>query len=145
MGPSQGIPPAATLVLPLLFAGGMSLVDTLDGLLMSYAYAQASDAGGRQLYNLTLTLASSLIAIGVGVIELLGCAQQRLELHGVVWDLVQSVNDNFEIVGYLVIGFFAVSMLGAVAALTCPRLGVCRPATLAVGVKLADGADIPQP
>ena len=42
MSPSQGIPPLCTLVLPLLFASGMSMVDTLDGLLMSWAYGFAA-------------------------------------------------------------------------------------------------------
>ena len=122
MGPSQGIPPAATLVLPLLFAGGMSLVDTMDGMLMSFAYgAAAAHPGGRQLYNLILTMASSLIAIGVGVVELLGCAQTRLELDGPFWDGVAFLNSHFEFCGYVVIGFFAISMLAALAAFTCPH------------------------
>lgn len=77
MSPSQGIPPAATLLLPLLFATGMSLVDTLDGLLMSWAYGFAAkggsgsgiSAGRRRLFNLYLTATSSLIALVVGALE----------------------------------------------------------------------------
>ena len=122
MGPSQGIPPAATLILPALFAGGMSLVDTMDGMLMSFAYgAAAAHPGGRQLYNLILTLASSFIAIFVGVVELLGCAQSRLGLEGGLWDGVAYLNAHFELCGYVVIGFFALSMLAALAALTWPQ------------------------
>ena len=111
MSPAQGIPPAATLILPLLFAGGMSLIDTVDGMVMSWAYGRAQAQGsGRQFYNLTLTVASSLIAIGVGVVELLGFAQDRLDLHGPFWSVVEAINDNFEYVGYFVICFFAVSI-----------------------------------
>ena len=122
MSPAQGIPPAATLILPLLFAGGMSLIDTVDGMVMSWAYGRAQAQGsGRQFYNLTLTVASSLIAIGVGVVELLGFAQDRLDLHGPFWSLVEAINDNFEYVGYFVICFFAVSMVMAFAAFACPR------------------------
>lgn len=145
MGPSQGIPPAATLVLPLLFASGMSLIDTLDGMIMSWAYGAASGgAGGRQLYNLILTVASSLIAIGIGIVELLGCAQARLDLQGPFWDVVALANANFEYVGYFVIGFFAISMLGALAAFTCPArlacLPVCEPPATADAEAEADDA-----
>ena len=112
MGPSQGIPAAATLVLPLLFAGGMSLVDTMDGMLMSFAYgAAAENPGGRMIYNLVLTIASSLIAIGIGMVELLGCVQSRLDVEGPFWDAVAYTNEHFELLGYVVIGFFALSMV----------------------------------
>jgi high-affinity nickel-transport protein len=122
MGPSQGIPPAATLVLPLLFAGGMSLVDTIDGMLMSFAYgAAAANPGERQLYNLVLTIASSFIAIFVGVVELLGCAQTRWELDGPFWDAIAFLNSHFEFCGYIVIAFFGLSMLAALAVFTCPH------------------------
>jgi high-affinity nickel-transport protein len=143
MGPSQGIPPYATLVLPVLFAGGMSLVDTIDGMVMSWAYkSAASDPAGRQVYNLTLTLASSVIAISVGVVELLGCAQEHLELHGAGWDAVAWLNDNFEYVGYFVIGFFAASMLAALCAYACPRrpaLSACAPSAAAAKLGAAVG------
>ena len=122
MAGGDGIPPAATLILPLLFAGGMSLVDTLDGMVMSFAYrAAAQTPGGRQVYNLILTIASSAIAISVGVIELFGCVQSALDLHGPLWDAVEAVNANFEYVGYFVIGFFAVSMFAALTTFACPR------------------------
>lgn len=135
MSGGAGIPPAATLILPLLFAGGMSLVDTLDGMIMSFAYHSAAQGhGGRQSYNLILTVASSVIAISVGVLELLGCAQVTLGLTGPLWDVVATINDNFEYVGYFVIGFFAVSMLGALAAFACPVVMRRAPADAAVAV-----------
>lgn len=126
MSPSQGIPPACTLVLPLLFASGMSMIDTLDGLLMSWAYGFAIKDGGagdvasgHRLFNLYLTAASSVIAIVVGVIEVLGCVQHaNEELQGPFWDVIASINDNFEYVGYGIIAFFGISTLAALAALT---------------------------
>lgn len=94
MSPGQGIPPLATLLLPLLFAGGMSLIDTLDGLLMSWAYGYATTTSGRVDYNSFLTVASSMIAIAVGGVELLGCIQSQLKLGGPFWSVVESINDN---------------------------------------------------
>mmetsp|Transcript_62493 Transcript_62493/g.103991 ORF Transcript_62493/g.103991 Transcript_62493/m.103991 type:complete len:390 (+) Transcript_62493:138-1307(+) len=122
MSPSQGIPPVCTLVLPLLFAGGMSMIDTLDGLLMSWAYGFAvkDDDGSRRLYNLYLTTTSSVIAIVVGLIELLGCVQHELVLEGPFWTAIAAINDNFEYVGYTIIGFFSVSAIAAIAAFTWP-------------------------
>ena len=118
MSPTQGIPAVATLILPLLFAGAMSLVDTLDGLMMYWAYGfAASNPGGRRWYNLYLTGVSSIVAVGVGGVEVLGCVQQLYQLHGPFWALITSINDNFEYVGYSIIGFFALSALVALVAL----------------------------
>ena len=122
MSPTNGIPPAATLVLPLLFAGAMSLVDTLDGLMMYWAYGFAvTNPGGRQLYNLYLTAVSSLIAVAVGSIELLGCLQRQLALEGAFWEGVELLNDNFEYVGYAIISFFALSAAAALVHARCSR------------------------
>ena len=57
-----------------------------------------------------------MIAISIGTIEVLGCLQEELGLEGGIWDGVETINDNFEYVGYTIIGFFAIS--GAVAAAT---------------------------
>jgi len=122
LSPTNGIPPAATLVLPLLFAGAMSLVDTLDGLMMYWAYGFAvTNPGGRQLYNLYLTAVSSLIAVAVGTIELLGCLQRQLALEGGFWEGVERLNNNFEYVGYAIIGFFALSAAAALAHARCSQ------------------------
>ena len=117
------MPAAATLVLPLLFAGAMSLVDTLDGLMMYWAYGFAVEGapGGRQFYNLYLTAVSSLVAIGVGGVEVLGCVQHIYDLDGPFWQAIVLINDNFEYVGYSIIAFFALSALGALLTLRCRR------------------------
>ena len=127
MSPAQGIPPSATLILPLLFASGMSLIDTLDGLLMSWAYGSAAnkeaagEASSRLSFSLFLTISSSAIAIGIGVVELLGVAQHQLKLRGPFWQAVASVNDHFEVIGYSIIAFFVVSLLAAAVAWRCCR------------------------
>lgn len=116
MAPSEGTPMLCTLLLPALFAAGMSLIDTIDGVMMFWAYAwSSSQPGGRDCYNLFLALASSAIAIGIGVIEVVGCLQHELELEGGFWDGIEFINDNFEYVGYSIILFFALSGTVAVS------------------------------
>ena len=65
MSPAQGIPPACTLVLPLLFASGMALVDSLNAVLMAWAYEWAADNGPmhRLYFSLFLTCASAALAL----------------------------------------------------------------------------------
>lgn len=109
----------------------MSLLDTLDGLLMSWAYGfAASSRDGRQILNVFLTGASSAIAIIIGLVELLGCVQHELALDGPFWSAIEAANDNFELVGYAVIAFFAVSIITALVAISWPNLmGSCAPET----------------
>ena len=114
MAPSAGTPSACVLLLPLLFAAGMSLIDTIDGVMMFWAYSiSASQPGGRDCYNLFLTAVSSVIAIGIGVLELLGCLQHELRYEGPFWRVIEDINDNFEYVGYTIIAFFALSATAA--------------------------------
>jgi len=66
------VPFLAVLSLPLLFAAGMSLMDTADGAFMSHAYTWAFSNPVRKVYyNLTVTTLSVLVALGVGSVELL--------------------------------------------------------------------------
>jgi len=114
--PSTQTPTACALLLPALFAAGMSLIDTIDGVMMFWAYSwSASQPGGRECYNLFLTSVSSIIAIIIGIIEVLGCIQHELQLDGTFWEGIEAINDNFEYVGYSIIGFFAVSAAAAAA------------------------------
>jgi len=114
MAPSSETPTFCALLLPALFAAGMSLIDTIDGVMMFWAYSwSASQPGGRDCYNLFLTSVSSAIAIGIGTVEVLGCLQHELHKEGVFWDAIQAINDNFEYVGYSIILFFALSGLAA--------------------------------
>ena len=68
---SQGLSWAAILSLPLLFAAGMTLLDTLDGVAMTHAYAWAlHDPGKKRAYNLLVTGLSGVIALVIGVVTL---------------------------------------------------------------------------
>jgi high-affinity nickel-transport protein len=70
---SQGVPVGAILVFPVLFAAGMSLVDTLDGLVMLRVYDWAFITPRRKLaYNMGITLVSVVLAGAIGGVEAAG-------------------------------------------------------------------------
>ena len=98
------------LVFPALFTAGMSLVDTTDGILMLGAYGWAFMKPIRKLYyNLTITAVSVVVAVLVGGIETLGLIGNTFKLEGSFWDVIGSLNDNFGVLGYVIIGVFAAS------------------------------------
>ena len=109
---ARGVSMWAILVFPLLFTVGMALVDTLDGILMLGAYGWAFVRPLRKLYyNITITSVSVLIALLVGGIEALGLIGDELRLQGGFWAFIGSVNDNFGLLGYGIIGVFILSWL----------------------------------
>ena len=98
------------LIFPALFAAGMTLVDTTDGVLMLGAYGWAYRNPVRKLfYNLTITSVSVLVALVVGGIETLGLIGGQLQLHGAFWDTISDLNDNFGALGYGIVALFVVS------------------------------------
>lgn len=102
------MPAGYVLVLPVLFAAGMSLIDTSDGVLMLYAYDWAFRYPVRKVYyNLIVTATSVVIAFVIGTVEWLQMIGTRLSLHGVVWKWIASL--NFGVVGYVVIGVLVMS------------------------------------
>src|SRR5205085_551985 len=69
------VPLLAVLSLPVLFAAGMSLMDTADGAFMSHAYGWAFSNPVRKVYyNLTVTSLSVAVALAVGAVEVLQVA-----------------------------------------------------------------------
>jgi high-affinity nickel-transport protein len=66
-------------------------------------------------YNLTITLVSVLAALVVGGIEALGMLSGQLHLTGAFWDVIGMLNDNFGMLGYLIIALFLLSWLVAAA------------------------------
>ncbi|HWA79123.1 MAG TPA: HoxN/HupN/NixA family nickel/cobalt transporter [Acetobacteraceae bacterium] len=100
------------LTFPLLFAAGMSFVDTTDGIMMLGAYGWAFVKPIRKLYyNLTITLVSVVVALVVGGIEGLGLIGDEFNLKGWFWDQIGTLNDNFGFLGYVIIGIFVLSWL----------------------------------
>jgi nickel/cobalt transporter (NiCoT) family protein len=109
-----GLPWYAILCLPLLFAAGMSLLDTIDGAFMSFAYGWAFARPIRKVfYNMTVTGLSVAVALVIGSIELLAVLADRLGLTGGIWDVVAGLDLN--LVGYAIVGLFVVTWATALA------------------------------
>ena len=61
------LPWYAILTLPVLFAAGMSLLDTIDGCFMNFAYGWAFSKPVRKVYyNITITGLSVAVALVIG-------------------------------------------------------------------------------
>jgi high-affinity nickel-transport protein len=102
---ASGLPFYAIICLPILFAAGMTLFDTIDGAFMNFAYGWAFSKPIRKIfYNLTVTGLSVAVALGIGSIELLTVLAQKLSLSGGMWDVVVGLDLNS--VGYVVVGLF---------------------------------------
>jgi len=109
-GASHGLSLWSILIFPVLFAAGMSLIDTTDNILMLGAYGWAFVKPIRKLYyNLTITSVSVVVALAVGGIEALGLAADQLHLSGSFWSFVGHLNANFGMLGYAIIGIFVLS------------------------------------
>ncbi|WP_446042078.1 HoxN/HupN/NixA family nickel/cobalt transporter [Streptomyces sp. SID1121] len=113
-GAASGLPWYAILCLPVLFAAGMSLLDTIDGSFMNVAYGWAFAEPVRKVYyNLTITGLSVAVALIIGTVELLGLLAEKLGLHGAFWDWVSGLDLN--IVGLVIVGLFFATWLLAMA------------------------------
>jgi high-affinity nickel-transport protein len=107
---AKGMPIWSIMAFPALFTAGMALVDTADSVLMVGAYGWAFRQPMRKLYyNLTITLVSVVVALLVGGIEALGLLARRAGFHGRFWDVVVTLNDNFGLLGYLIVGLFVIA------------------------------------
>ncbi len=110
----SGLPWYAILCLPILFAAGMSLLDTIDGSFMNFAYGWAFSKPVRKVYyNITITGLSVAVAFIIGTVELLGILIEKLSLTGGFWDWVGGLDLN--IIGYGIVGLFVVTWAVALA------------------------------
>ncbi|MEI5527366.1 HoxN/HupN/NixA family nickel/cobalt transporter [Streptomyces brasiliscabiei] len=106
------VPWAATLSLPLLFAAGMSLCDTLDSLLMTRAYSWSAHNPARRLYyNMATTWATVFVAAFIAAVYLAGILSEDAGVPGLAG--FASLADHFEFLGYVTVGCFAATWLGA--------------------------------
>jgi high-affinity nickel-transport protein len=104
----------AILTLPVLFAAGMSLLDSIDGCFMNFAYGWAFSRPIRKVYyNITVTALSVAVALIIGTIELLGILSQKLSIHSgpVAWVSGLDLNN----VGFAIVGLFVVTWALALA------------------------------
>jgi len=114
---AQGMSIWSILVFPALFTAGMSLMDTTDSVLMVGAYGWAFVKPIRKLYyNLTITAVSVIVAVVVGGLEVLNLIGDQLGLTegGGFWGAIGAINDNFGVLGYVIIGIFVLSWAGSV-------------------------------
>ena len=103
---AAGLPLWALLSLPILFAAGMSLLDTIDGSFMNFAYGWAFSRPIRKVYyNITITGLSVFVALYIGTLELLQVISNQLNLDGGIW----TIANNFDLnnAGFVVTGLFA--------------------------------------
>jgi high-affinity nickel-transport protein len=103
-----GLPFYAILSLPILFAAGMSLFDTIDGCFMNFAYDWAFAKPIRKVYyNLTITGLSVFVAFFIGTIEILGLIGQEANLGGSFWTFFGNFNINTA--GFFIVGVFVLT------------------------------------
>jgi high-affinity nickel-transport protein len=104
---AQGMSIWSIMVFPALFAAGMSLIDTTDGVLMLGAYNWAFIKPVRKLYyNLVITAVSVIVAVLIGGIEGLGLIGDEFGLTGTFWEGIGTLNDNFNALGFAIIAIF---------------------------------------
>jgi high-affinity nickel-transport protein len=109
-----GLPFYAILCLPILFAAGMSLLDTIDGAFMNFAYGWAFSKPVRKVfYNITVTALSVAVALIIGLIELIAVFANRLNLTGGVVGYIANIDLNY--VGYALVALFVGTWLMALA------------------------------
>jgi high-affinity nickel-transport protein len=111
---ASGLPFYAILSLPVLFAAGMCLFDTLDGCFMNFAYGWAFSRPIRKVYyNIIITGLSVAVAFVIGTIELVGLLSTEFNLHGPFWDTMANFNINRA--GFIIVGMFVVTWVVALA------------------------------
>jgi high-affinity nickel-transport protein len=111
---ASGLPFYAILSLPVLFAAGMCLFDTLDGCFMNFAYGWAFSKPIRKVYyNIIITGLSVAVAFVIGTIELVGLLSTEFHLRGAIWKTMANFNINRA--GFIIVAMFVVTWLAALA------------------------------
>ena len=102
---AAGLPIWALLSLPILFAAGMSLLDTIDGSFMNFAYGWAFSKPVRKVYyNIAITGLSVFVALYIGTLELAQVLTTQLDLRGGLWNYAAHFNINSA--GFTIVGIF---------------------------------------
>jgi high-affinity nickel-transport protein len=113
-GAASGLPWYAIMVLPLLFAAGMSLFDTLDGTFMNFAYHWAFANPVRKVYyNLTITGLSVAVAFVIGTIEIVSLLHDDAGIQNPLTDWVSGL--DLGNVGFVIVGLFVTVWAVAIA------------------------------
>ena len=119
---AKGLSLWSMLVFPALFAAGMTLVDTADGVLMLGAYQWALVNPLRKLYyNLVITSVSVVVAVLIGSVELLGLLADHFGLAGGFWSSAQAVGAHLNEIGFALVALLVATWIGSVAVWRCKR------------------------
>ncbi len=106
------VPFLAVLSLPILFAAGMCLMDTIDGAFMSKAYGWAFGNPVRRIYyNITVTALSVAVALAIGGVEVMQVVTRRFDLRGGFWNAIARI--DFSSLGYVIVGLFVITWVSA--------------------------------
>jgi high-affinity nickel-transport protein len=108
------LPFYAILILPILFAAGMCLMDTTDGVFMNAAYGWAFAKPVRKVfYNITITALSVAVALIIGTIELIGVLDDQAGIDSGPLAAIGSIPLDYA--GYAIVALFVVAWLIALA------------------------------
>lgn len=106
----QAISFVGILSLPILFAAGMSLLDTLDGVFMKSAYHWAFLKPVRKIYyNITITTISVMAALIIGMIEVAQILIDKLHVHGSISNFISGI--EFDYLGYILVALFLITWI----------------------------------
>ncbi|SFK89555.1 high-affinity nickel-transport protein [Paenibacillus sp. 1_12] len=104
----EAMPFVGVLSFPILFAAGMSLMDTADGIFMTKAYSWAFSTPHRKLYyNLSVTSLAVVAALLIGMVELLQVLSEKLGMNGAFWNWIQDL--DFGSLGYMLVILFVLA------------------------------------
>jgi high-affinity nickel-transport protein len=118
---AAGLPWYAILCLPVLFAAGMCLLDTIDGSFMNFAYGWAFSNPFRKVYyNIAVTGLSVVVAMLIGSVELLGLLAEQFGWTGGFWSWLGGIDLNA--IGFVIVGLFVVTWAGALLIWRCARI-----------------------
>jgi high-affinity nickel-transport protein len=120
-GAAIHIPFLGIIALPILFAAGMSLMDTADGAFMSRAYGWAFSSPLRKVYyNMTTTALSVFVALAIGTIEYVQVVSRQLHVDGGIVDWINGL--NFETLGFVIVATFVIAWVGSVVVFKLRRI-----------------------
>ena len=126
------LPFYAILVLPILFAAGMCVMDTTDGVFMNAAYGWAFAKPVRKVfYNITITAISVAVALIIGTIELVGVLADQAKIESGPLSAIASIPLDYA--GYAIVAFFVLAWLTALAVWRFGRIEEKWSANLAPG------------
>ena len=108
------LPFSSILVLPVLFAAGMCLMDTVDGVFMNLAYGWAFAKPVRKVfYDITVTLISVAVALVIGTLELIGVLTEEAGITS--GPLAALADIPLDYAGYGIVALFVIAWLVAIA------------------------------